>query len=80
VRIDDVESCRSDLGNDFLTPNGINYVVGIIASFIGKPLGLFSASIITAKRMRLASPRQVHEQEEPPRSSSTGITLSYVVS
>jgi len=64
ICLDDVESYRSDLWNDFLTSNGINHVVGMIATYIGQPLGLFSASIITAKHMRLASPRQVHEQEE----------------
>jgi len=51
ISIDDVESYRSDLKNDFLTSNGINHVVGMIASFIGQPLGLCSASIITAKLM-----------------------------
>jgi len=69
VNIDDVESYRNDLKNDFLTSNGINHVVGMIAVFVGRPLGFFSTSIITAKHMRLASPSkgkdcQVHEQEE----------------
>jgi len=42
-------------------------VVGMIATYIGQPLGIFSASIITAKHMRLVRhvcPQQVHEQEE----------------
>jgi len=50
-RIDDVESYRSDLRNDFLTSYGINHVVGILAGFIAQSLGIFSASIITVKHM-----------------------------
>jgi len=45
------DNYRSDLKNDFLTSNGINHVVGMIATYIGQPLGLFSASIIRAKHM-----------------------------
>jgi len=53
INVGDMDSYRSDLKNDFLTSNGINHVVGMIATCIGQPLGLFSASIITAKHMVL---------------------------
>jgi len=66
VNVDDVESYRNDLKNDFLTSNGINHVVGMIATFVGQPLGLFSASIIAAKHMLLASPITNEKKPEPP--------------
>jgi len=62
INIDDIDSFRSDLKNDFLTSNGINHVVGMIATYIGQPLGIFSASIIIAKHMPLTSLH--HEQKE----------------
>jgi len=66
VNIDDVESYRNDLKNDFLTSNGINHVIGMIASFVGQPLGLFSAPIITAKHVHLSKEETpvVYQQEE----------------
>jgi len=47
ISIDDIDSYRNDLKNYFVASNGINHIVGMLASFIGQPLSLFSASIIT---------------------------------
>jgi len=58
ISIDDINSYRNDLNNDFLTSNGINHIVEMVASFIGQPLGLFSASIITVKHMECKSRKQ----------------------
>jgi len=46
------------LKNDFLTSNAIIHIVGMLASFIGQPLGLFSASIITVKHMESKCSKQ----------------------
>jgi len=64
VNIDDVESYRNYLKNDFLTSNGINYVVGIIVVLVGRLLGLYFASIITAKHMRLNSTEENKSKQE----------------
>jgi len=64
ISIDDIDSYRNDLKNDFLTSNGINHIVGMLASFIGQPLGLFSASIIIVKHMESkASAKQAEQQQ-----------------
>jgi len=58
VSIDGIDSYRNGLKNDFLTSNGINDIVGMLASFIGQPLGSFSASIITVKHMESKCSKQ----------------------
>jgi len=69
ISIDDIDSYRNDLKNDFLTSNGINHVVGMLASFIGQPLGLFSASIIiTVKHMES---KASEKQAEPSNLKTT---------
>jgi len=63
ISIDDIDSYRSYLKNDFLTSNGINHIVGMLASFIGQPLGLFSASIITVKHMESKTSEKQAERQ-----------------
>jgi len=58
ISTDDIDSYRNDLKNDFLTSNGINHVVGMLTSFIGQPLDLFSTSIITVKHMESKCSKQ----------------------
>jgi len=64
ISIDDIDSYINDLKNDFLTSNGINLIVGMLASFIGQQLGLFSASIITVRHMESRASEKLAEQEQ----------------
>jgi len=68
ISIDDIDSYTNYLKNDFLTSNGINHIVGMVASCIGQPLGLCPASIIIVKHMES---KTSEKQAEPSNLMTT---------